>query len=84
MDYSVYILYSEGHDSYYIGQTQDAQERIRRHNAKMEPATSRYAPWTLVLMIEKSTRSEAVALEKKLKNLNRQKLLTFIQKYKNS
>jgi putative endonuclease len=50
----------------------------------MEAATSRYAPWTLVLMIEKSNRSEAVVLEKKLKNLNRQKLLTFIQKYKNS
>jgi len=84
MEYYVYILYSEGHDSYYIGQTQDVQERIRRHNAKMEAATSRYAPWDLVLTIEKESRSEAVVLERKLKNLNRQKLLTFIQKYKNS
>jgi putative endonuclease len=75
MGYSVYILYSEGHDSYYIGQTQDVQERVRRHNAKLEAATSRYAPWTFVLRIEKNTRAEAVVLEKKLKNLNRQKLL---------
>jgi putative endonuclease len=84
MGYSVYILYSEGHDSYYIGQTQDVQERVRRHNAKLEAATSRYAPWVLVLAIQKEDRAQAVALEKKLKNLNRQKLLTFIQKYKNS
>jgi putative endonuclease len=41
-----------------------------------------YRPWQNVLLIEKNTRAEAMALEKKLKNLNRNKLLAFIQKYK--
>ncbi|MFW2478369.1 MAG: GIY-YIG nuclease family protein, partial [Sediminibacterium sp.] len=52
-----------------------------RHNSGYESATSPYIPWVLVCLIEKPTRSEAMLLEKKLKNLNRQRLLAFIEKY---
>ncbi len=38
----VYILYSEEHDSHYIGQTNDVTERLKRHNLGMEKATARY------------------------------------------
>jgi len=75
MVYYVYIIYSESHDKYYIGQTSDFAERIRRHNKGLEKFTSPYCPWTRICVIEKSNRSEAVKLEKKLKNLNRIKLI---------
>ena len=78
----VYILYSPSFDRYYIGQTQDFQKRIERHNAGTETATSPYLPWQLVLTIEKQSRSEAFILERKLKNLSRERLLLFIKKYK--
>jgi putative endonuclease len=77
----VYVLYSELFDKYYIGQTKDVNARIVRHNSALENYTSKYVPWVLVGFVSKSTRSEAVVLEKKLKNLSRARLLVFIEKY---
>jgi putative endonuclease len=78
----VYINYSEKFDSYYIGQTKNFQARIILHNKGLVASSKPYCPWQNVLLIEKNTRAEAMALEKKLKNLNRTKLLAFILKYK--
>jgi putative endonuclease len=47
----------------------------------MEKSTAPYIPWVKVLVIEKPTRSEAMILEKKLKNLNSEDLRKFITKY---
>ncbi len=52
MPYFVYIIYSLSKDRFYIGQTQDFTERIRRHNAGMENATKPYKPWISKLPIE--------------------------------
>lgn len=81
MAFFVYIIYSEAHDKFYIGQTQDFTTRLHRHNSGIEKFTSPYLPWIPKCIIEKATRSEAMVLEKKLKNLNRQKLTKFIDKY---
>ena len=81
MPFFVYILYSIKHDRFYIGQTQDVTDRLSRHNNGYEHATSPYVPWEIRCFIEKESRAEAMALEKKLKNLNREKLLLFISKY---
>jgi putative endonuclease len=78
----VYIIYSTAHNKYYIGQSNNFDLRLARHNAGTEKYTSAYKPWEKVLVIEKSSRSEAINLEIKLKNLNRERLLQFIEKYK--
>jgi putative endonuclease len=78
----VYIIHSISHNKYYIGQTNNFDLRLARHNAGTEKYTSAYKPWEKVVVIEKSTRSEAVILEGKLKNLNRARLIQFIEKYK--
>src|SRR5678816_2056118 len=77
MSFYVYILHSKSGDKYYIGHTNNLADRIRRHNNGFEKFTAAYCPWLLILSIEKSTRGEAMILEKKLKNLNREKLITF-------
>jgi putative endonuclease len=77
----VYIIYSPGSDKYYVGQTNDSVARLKHHNAGHSPFTSRYRPWIEVLIITKETRSEALLLEKKLKNLSKIRLKAFIQKY---
>jgi putative endonuclease len=82
MAFFTYILYSPAFDRFYIGQTDKVQDRLKRHNAGYEKATSPFIPWQLELFIEKSSRTEAMKLESKLKNLNRQRLLAFLQKYK--
>src|SRR5438128_735555 len=79
--YFVYILYSPTFDKFYIGQTNDMADRLRRHNAGYESATNPYKPWLLKWMGTKSLRKEAVLLEKKLKKLCKARLHLFIQKY---
>lgn len=82
MPYYVYILQSVVNDSFYKGSTGNLKNRLEDHNNSKEKSTARYVPWNLVWYAEKSTRSEAVILEKKLKNLSRIKTVQFIEKYK--
>ena len=81
MPHWVYILYSETADTYYKGQTDDLDDRLKRHNNKWERATQHGAPWKLVWKTEKSDRSAAMSLERKLKNLKRERLEEFIRRY---
>ena len=81
MKYFVYILYSEAFDTYYKGQTYNVLERVHRHNSGREKATARYRPWKLVWFTEKKSRSEALVLERKIKNLSKERTKTFISKY---
>ena len=81
MGFTVYILYSKTIDLFYKGQTSDIEDRLKRHNHGTEKATSGGIPWELVWSTTKSTRSEALKLEKKLKNLSRERTIQFIKKY---
>jgi len=78
----VYILFSEKFNKYYVGQTNDFNDRLKRHNDGYDGFTKPYRPWEKSLVIEKSTRAEAMELEKKLKNLSKQRLVAFINKYR--
>ncbi|WP_296698840.1 GIY-YIG nuclease family protein, partial [Algoriphagus sp.] len=68
MEYCVYILYSNSLGKYYVGQTSDLIKRLNRHNAGRERFTRTGAPWQLIYSIGCDSRSEAVRLEKKIKN----------------
>ncbi len=81
MKYFTYILYSEAFDTFYKGQTNNVLERLHRHNSGREKATARYRPWKLVWFTEKKSRTEAMALERKLKNLSKERTKEFIVKY---
>jgi putative endonuclease len=78
----VYILHSLQDDSYYFGMTADPENRLHRHNCKYEKYTSKRGPWKMVWCLPIPTRKEALALEKKLKNLkSRKRIRQFIEKY---
>ena len=79
MCYYVYILYSSKLDSYYKGQTKDLTGRLNRHNQGYEKSTGRGVPWTLVWYRVAGSRSEAMLLEKKLKNMSRERLKRFME-----
>jgi putative endonuclease len=74
----VYVLYSESTDTFYKDQTENLHERLERHNKGYEKFTKAGRPWKLVLSIQCENRSEAVKLEKKIKNLSRKRLCEFI------
>lgn len=80
----VYILYSENHDMYYVGATNNVEVRLNRHNSGLENHTKKYRPWKLVWFTEKPNKSEAFKLEKKLKNLSKDRKIKFIEKYSNT
>ncbi len=79
--YFTYILYSQKHDKYYVGQTNDIDNRLFRHNNGYEDYTAKFAPWELLWFTQKENRSDAVVLELKLKNLSKARIKSFIEKY---
>ena len=79
--YYVYILYSHKSDSFYKGQSVNLESRLQRHNNKKEKSTQSGVPWILVWTTSKETRSSAMMLESKIKNLNRQRTIQFMLKY---
>jgi putative endonuclease len=76
--YWTYILESELDGRYYIGQTNNIEDRLKRHNRGYEKYTKKYLPRKLVYTCSFETRSEAMELEK---NLKRSKSRSYIQKY---
>jgi putative endonuclease len=77
----VYILQSQLNNSFYKGSTNDILRRVKEHNDGTVPSTIRYLPWDLVWYTEKKFRSEALNLERKLKNLSVKRTIEFIKKY---
>jgi putative endonuclease len=73
--YYVYILYSKSHDRLYIGQTNNIENRVKRHNSGYEPSTKSYVPWILIKFFEYETRDEAVKMEKYWKQSNNRRKL---------
>ena len=80
MLFFTYILESEVDGSFYIGQTNSVDERLKRHNKGYSKSTSTKRPWKLVFKKEFESRSEAVKMEKYLKSLKkREAILNWIQ-----
>ena len=65
--YIVYILWSASLSKYYVGCTQDLENRLKEHNAGEGKFTKRGMPWGLVWINSLGSRSEALSLEKRIK-----------------
>jgi putative endonuclease len=61
--------------------TNNIERRLKEHNDLKVKYSRAHAPWKLVLTIEKEGKTEALQLERKLKNLSRDRLVMFIKKY---
>jgi len=81
MSFFTYILYSSKLRRFYKGSCADVELRLARHNSGGENATAAGRPWRLIWFTEKESRSEAVKLELKLKNLSAIRLIQFIEKF---
>ncbi len=65
--YIVYILFSKTSLKFYTGQTNDIEDRLKRHNSGLNLATKSGKPWELIYTNEFPIRSEAILLEQKIK-----------------
>ncbi len=66
--YYVYILESEKNKNQYIGQTDNVESRLIRHNAGRVTSTKSGRPWKLKYWMSYETRSEAYKVEQLLKS----------------
>jgi len=66
---------------YYVGHTKNMMERLKAHNEGRNVSTKENRPWAIAGVIQKSTKREAYALERKLKNLTKARKQAFILKY---
>jgi putative endonuclease len=75
----LYILHSKTNTKYYVGETHDVKERIRKHNQhEYANAFSKIAnDWALALAFECNNRNEALFLERFIKKM---KSKIFIEK----
>ncbi len=67
MSYCLYIIYSIKWDQFYVGQTDDLKDRIKRHNEGRSKATRGGEPWRLEYTEDFTTRSEAMKREYEIK-----------------
>jgi len=67
----VYIIEALKSKRYYIGQTENLEERIKRHNQGRNLSTKAYIPWRVKWWKEYGKRSEAVKVESKLKRIKK-------------
>ena len=67
--FTTYILESESTQRLYIGQTNDIERRFSQHQNNTMKSTKNRGPWKILYTADFETRSEAVQLELKLKNM---------------
>ena len=65
--YTVYILFSERLDKYYVGSCVDFSRRLYQHNTGQSRFTRGGVPWSIITKIILPTRAEALVLEYKIK-----------------
>lgn len=68
MNFTVYILFSEIKNRYYIGFTSNIEDRLKRHNQKSKGFTGNVDDWKLVYTENYPTKEEAVQRELKIKS----------------
>ena len=75
MPFYVYIIQSQKDGSYYVGSTQDLDERIERHNQGRSTYTKLKRPWKLLYFEEFPDRSSAIKRENYLKRQKSKELI---------
>lgn len=66
--FKIYILKSERTNKHYIGQTDNLNGRLKKHNSGKVKSTKFGIPWTVIHFEECPTRDEAMKREKEIKN----------------
>ncbi len=66
--YHVYILRSLNNNRHYIGQTNDLDKRLMRHNQGRVQSTKYFIPWKIIYTEQYRSRAEAMKREREIKD----------------
>jgi putative endonuclease len=79
--FTVYIIYSQKIDKFYIGFSADVNDRLLKHNRSTKGFSSTGKPWVLVYTETFPDKKSAMDREKQFKNWkNRDRLITLINR----
>ncbi len=80
---SVYIMYSETSDKFYIGSTKNIKERIEYHLSKefASSFTAKYSDWKLFFEINDLTITQARQIEAHIKKMKSRKYILDLKKH---
>ena len=83
MNFICYIIYSKKLDKYYVGETEDINQRIVLHNTGFfsNSYTSKANDWVLFHSIACETRVQSRAIETHLKKMKSRKYIENLVKY---
>ena len=71
----VYVIFSDFINQYYVGQSNDLEQRLLKHNFGLVKSTKRGKTWKLVHVFVTDSRSEAMGLEKSIKKRGAKRFL---------
>ena len=74
----LYILYSLSTDKYYVGSTENLEDRLKRHNAMRNASTKSGVPWIIKYTEQFETRGEAMKREIEIKNKKRKTYIEWL------
>jgi putative endonuclease len=78
--YTVYIIYSQKIDKYYIGFSSNVPERLCKHNRNSKGFSNIGKPWVLVYQESFKNKKDAMTRESQLKKWkNRERLESLIK-----
>ena len=63
----IYFLFSQSKRKFYVGISNDVNDRLIRHNSSQSLSTKFGVPWKLLHVIECENKSAAMLLETKIK-----------------
>jgi len=78
MPYFVYIIYSLALDQYYIGHTENIQDRLFRHNNSGSKSTKKANDWRLVYTQQFDSKSAANQRELEIKRKKSRKYVEWL------
>ncbi len=73
--FTVYILFSESLNRYYVGHTGDLKDRLIRHNQGRSKSTKSGIPWKIMYTEAYQTKPEAYQREMEIKKRNQEYIL---------
>ena len=73
--YITYIIYSKTADKFYIGATNNIQDRLKKHNSNNKGFTSIATDWELKFQRAFQTKIEATEFERKIKSWKSRKAI---------
>ena len=78
MTYSVYIIYSAFLDKYYVGYSEDTNQRLEQHKSGISDFTANANDWVLKYSEPFDTRTDAMKRETEIKKKKSRKYIEWL------